>query len=76
MKLNLFKSLLNKINKFALQRNASKLEEKGIITNEEAIAIYEGKIKSQKELYKYRSRLVNFSKKEENGNAYIITKKR
>ena len=60
MKLNLFKGLLNKINKFALQRNASKLEEKGIITNKEAMAIYQGKIKSPKDLYRFRKQDLDF----------------
>lgn len=60
MKLNLFKVLLNKINKFALQRNASKLEERGIITNKEAMAIYQGKIKSTKDLYRFRKQDLDF----------------
>ena len=55
MKLKLFKGILNKLNQFALQRNASSMEEKGIITNKEALAIYQGKIKNQKDLYKFRS---------------------
>ena len=60
MKLNLFKSLMNRINKFALQRNDSKLEEKGIITNKEAMAIYQRKIKSPKELYRFRNQDLEF----------------
>ena len=55
MKIKFFKGLLNKINQFALQRNASRMEEKGIITNREALAIYQGKIKNQKDLYRFRS---------------------
>jgi len=55
MKLKLINRLLDKVNQFALQRNAGKMKDNGIITNSEALAIYQGKIRNQKDLYKFRS---------------------